>query len=214
MYLIGLTGPSGAGKGLFCKMLKDYGIESIDADAVYHSLLVPPSPCLDALCIEFGKDILSTDGTLNRRKLAAIVFSPENEEEKSARIATLNTITHGYVMRRTEEILRKHEENDVKAVIFDAPALYEAGADKQCNLLVTVIASKETRLRRIIERDGLSEEEAEKRIRAQHPDEFYTTRAHKVFSNDGTEEEFRSAVCTFYHDILLPRISASQGGIS
>ena len=208
MYLIGLTGPSGAGKGLFCKMLKDYGIESIDADAVYHSLLVPPSPCLDALSREFGEDILSADGTLNRRKLAAIVFSPENEEEKSARIATLNTITHGYVMRRTEEILQKHEENDVKAVIFDAPALYEAGADKQCNLLVTVIASKETRLRRIIERDGLSEEDAEKRIRAQQPDEFYTARAHKVFSNDGTEEEFRSAVRTYYEDVLLPRISA------
>lgn len=214
MLLIGLTGPSGAGKGLFCAALKEFGIESIDADAVYHSLLVPPSPCLDALSREFGRDILTEEGTLNRRKLADIVFSPENAEEKSAKIATLNAITHGYVMARTEEILREHEKNGVKAVIFDAPALYEAGADKRCDLLVTVIASRETRLRRIVERDRLSPADAEKRIRAQHEDEFYTARAHKVFSNDGTEEEFRSAVRTFCKDVLLPRISALHGGVS
>jgi dephospho-CoA kinase len=208
MLVIGLTGPSGAGKGLFCKELKNYGVESIDADAVYHSLLIPPSPCLDALSREFGKQILTEEGTLNRRKLADIVFSPENAEEKSARIATLNTITHGYVMHRIEEILKKHKKNGVKAVILDAPALYEAGADKQCDLIVTVIASRETRLRRIVERDRISPLDAQKRIRAQHPDEFYTARAHKVFFNDGGEEEFQSAVRTYYEDVLLPRISA------
>ena len=83
MLLIGLTGPSGAGKGLFCKVLKEYGIESIDADAVYHSLLIPPSPCLDALCNAFGKDILNQDQTLNRRRLADIVFSSEDPVKKA-----------------------------------------------------------------------------------------------------------------------------------
>ena len=214
MLLIGLTGPSGAGKGLFCKVLKEYGIESIDADAVYHSLLIPPSPCLDALCNTFGKDILNQDQTLNRRRLADIVFSSEDPVKKAEQIATLNSITHGYVMRRTEEILEEHKRNGVTAVIFDAPALYEAGADKRCDLLVTVIATAETRLRRIMERDHLSAADAQKRIRAQHPDEFYTSRAHKVFSNDGTEEEFCKSVQEFCRNVILPRISSSQGGVS
>jgi hypothetical protein len=84
-----------------------------------------------------------------------------------------------------------------RVVRFLRGALYEAGADKRCDLLVTVIATAETRLRRIIERDHLSAEDAQKRIRAQHPDEFYTARAHKVFSNDGTEDEFRKSVQEF-----------------
>lgn len=208
MLLIGLTGPSGAGKGAFCRILLDkYGIPSIDADALYHALLVPPSPCLDVLANVFGGEILNPDGTLNRKALASIVFSSGEEAVRQKRIEELNSITHHFVLNRTDALLREMEASGVKAAIFDAPALYESGADQWCHLLVTVLADKETRIQRITERDGLTREAAEMRVRAQHPDEFYTKNAHAVLLNNGTPAEFEAAVSAFYKKNLQSRLS-------
>ena len=106
MLVIGLTGPSGAGKGEVSRMLLALGIPVIDADEVYHALLVPPSPCLDAIASAFGKQVLRADGTLDRKALSAIVFSD------AAQLQNLNRITHGFVMERIrqelEEIGRAH----------------------------------------------------------------------------------------------------------
>ncbi|MBO5269700.1 MAG: dephospho-CoA kinase [Clostridia bacterium] len=191
MFLIGLTGPTGAGKGALCRYLNTaYGIPSIDADAVYHDLLVPPSPCLDALAAEFGAEILCEDRTLDRKKLASIVFSSEDPSLRAARTKRLNEITHGFVMKKTAEILDEMEKRGERVVIFDAPALYEANADRICSLVVAVLADRETRISRIIARDGLSREQAEMRVRAQHPDTFYTERADAVLYNNGSVSAF------------------------
>lgn len=202
MLIIGLTGPTGSGKGLFCRALLPLGIPSIDLDAVYHELLVPPSLCLDALTDAFGKEILNENGTLNRKALAAIVFNPEDPEVRASRITRLNGITHGFVMDRAFEILDEMQSRGVKAAILDAPALYEAGADKHCDLNVTVLASPETRVRRIMERDKLTEAEATARVSAQHPDSFYTERADAVLTNDLSAEEFISLARRFAEERL------------
>ena len=208
MLLIGLTGPSGSGKGAFCRiLLEKYGIASIDADAVYHELLVPPSPCLDALKNAFGAEILESDGALNRKKLAALVFSPEDESVREARIGELNGITHRYVLDKTKELLGNAEKQGAKAMIFDAPALYESGADQWCDLVVAVTASHEVRLRRIMDRDGLTAEAAEMRIRGQHPEHFYTDPATAVIRNDGSREDLEHAVTEFYESCLKDRLS-------
>lgn len=208
MLLIGLTGPSGAGKGLFCRILLDrYGIGSIDADAVYHALLVPPSPCLDALCETFGEEILREDGTLDRKKLASIVFSPEDATVRNARIEKLNTITHHFVLDRCDEILKKAARDGKAAMILDAPALFEAGADRRCDLLVAVTADRDVRIARITARDGISEEAAVMRVRSQHDNAFYESRVHAVLRNNGTEEDFTAAVSDFYDTHLKERLS-------
>lgn len=207
MLIIGLTGPSGAGKGLFSQIMREkYSIDSIDADEVYHALLIPPSPCLDQLCERFGKEILSPDGTLDRSALARIVFSPEDTSERENRINDLNAITHRFVVKEIERLLTETEKKGTRCVILDAPTLYESGLDKRCGLLVTVTADKETRVSRITERDRLSEEAARLRIRGQKNGDFYESRADTVLYNDGTPEEFERTVSAFYDAYVSPHL--------
>ena len=99
MFIFGLTGPSGAGKGTITELFAKYKVYSVDTDAVYHRLLIPPSACLDELTARFGTGVLSPDGSLNRQALAAVVFSDDNA------LADLNAITHKYILARTKEAL-------------------------------------------------------------------------------------------------------------
>ena len=210
MLKIGLTGPSGAGKGLVCSVLeRTYGIPSIDADRVYHGLLIPPSDCLSALSEAFGREILNGDGTLHRAALAAVVFSCPDAELRSERIARLNAITHPHVLKKMREIAEAYRQSGTAAVILDAPALYESGLSEECDLTVAVTARPETRLLRIMERDGIPMERARARIRAQGSDAFYTERADAVLHNDGTADEFERQILAFYNEHIAPRIPSA-----
>ena len=180
MKVIGLTGPSGVGKGWVCQYLSQFNIPSIDTDAVYHKLLVPPSPCLNELVTTFGQQILS-NGNLNRAALATIVFSDPQK------LKQLNTITHKYILARTDVLLSTYREKGHPAAIVDAPALFESGYNVNCDFVITVLADKELRLKRIIKRDGISAQAAEKRLNAQKPDEFYSSRAKYTVVNNGDD---------------------------
>ena len=188
MLVIGLTGPSGAGKSEVADLLHRNGLSVIDADAVYHALLLPPSPCLDELCARFGTEILNTDGTLNRPYLGSIVFS--NPEA----LADLNAIAHRYVMDEIRAVLRGYERLGTRAVVIDAPQLFEAGADALCDTVVSVLAARETRIGRIMERDGIDREGATRRIDAQKSDVFFREHSDHVIENDGARDALTSAV--------------------
>ncbi|MBE6600124.1 MAG: dephospho-CoA kinase [Ruminococcaceae bacterium] len=179
LKIIGLTGPSGSGKSLFCKLLSDRGAKTIDADKVYHSLLVPPSPCLDKLEKRFGSGIIRADGTLDREVLASIVFASGAEGELEA----LNEITLGTVIEKIKSMISELDPV-TPAVVVDAPTLFESGFDRDCDLTVALIADRETRLMRIIERDGIERSKAEARINAQKNDEFYLENCDIVIYND------------------------------
>ena len=179
MLVIGLTGPSGAGKGEVARLLASHSSPVVDADRVYHQLLVPPSPCLDALCAHFGTQILSNEGTLDRVALGAIVFSDPNA------LADLNAIAHRFVMDRVRAILAEWKAAGVSAAVLDAPQLFEAGADRDCDTIVAVLADKHVRLARIMKRDGISAERAEARMKAQLSDEFFRAHAQHVIENEG-----------------------------
>lgn len=198
MKVIGLTGPSGSGKGEFSRHLAGYGIPSIDADAVYHALLLPPSECLDELVSTFGKEILFSDGTLDRHALSEIVFT------SGERLETLNSITHKFVIEEIESIIDKYEHSGTSAVIIDAPLLFEANVDKRCDITIAVIADRETRLPRIIARDGLSREDAEMRIANQPDDSFYKKRATLTVFNDGGEQLLKKEAERIYKEVILP----------
>ena len=178
MLVIGLTGPSGAGKSTVGKIFTTFGLPVLNADAIYHTLLTPPSECLSDLTECFGRGILAPDGTLNRHALAEIVFDDPRDLEK------LNHITHSHVLRDARKSLKKLRDEGVPAAVFDAPQLFESGADRECNIIISVIASEEIRLHRILERDGISKEAALKRIHAQKSERFFRTHSDYVIENN------------------------------
>ncbi len=197
--IIGLTGPSGAGKTTFCQITADLGIKSIDTDALYHSLLVPPSPCLDELKEEFGEKILDSEGRLDRPRLAAIVFGEGGE----SKLQKLNEITHKYVLGVSRSIIKDADKNGEKAIIVDAPALFESGFDKECDFTVCVLADKGARLGRIVCRDKITEDLAKLRIDAQKSDDFYSDNSDYTVINNGSPELMKSDIQSILSDMGL-----------
>ena len=190
MLTIGLTGPSGAGKGLVASLFARYGVPSIDTDAVYHALLMPPSACLDELVERFGQQVLRPDGTLDRAALSAVVFDPANADG----LADLNRISHRHVLARVREMLNDYEQTGTPAVLVDAPQLFESGFDAECDKVLSVIAPRELRLARIIERDGLSPERATARLDAQLSEQIFRERSDGIIVNDGAPEALDAEV--------------------
>lgn len=182
MLVIGLTGPTGAGKGCVADLFSALGLPVLNADQIYHALLIPPSPCLDELTDHFGKEILTESGTLNRQALGAIVFS--NAEE----LATLNTITHHYVMAEIRKRLDQLRREEAIAAVIDAPQLFEAGADRDCNVIISVLADPALRMDRIIRRDAIDADTAIKRISSQKSDAFFRTHSDYVIENNESPE--------------------------
>ena len=167
MKVIGLCGGSGSGKSAVAKIFASHNIPIIDTDAIYHSLTSMPSECLDELCAEFGDEIVK-EGALYRPALAKIVFESENAAERRRR---LNEITHKFVMKEVRDELSDYLSQGKTLCVVDIPLLFESGFDKECDLTVAVIADREIRLDRIVMRDGISREAAERRINSQISDD-------------------------------------------
>ena len=184
MKIVGLCGGSGAGKGFVGQIFADGGIPVIDTDAVYHGLVSGKSPCLDELRATFGDGIIAHDGSLDRVKLAAIAFSDEHNHKM------LNKIAHRHVLDKVREIISELESDGARAVLVDAPMLFESGFDSECDLVIGVIADEKTRLKRIIERDGISEERAIARISSQLPNDELIKRCDVIIENNGTDSLF------------------------
>jgi dephospho-CoA kinase len=200
MKIIGLTGQSGAGKGTVASLFAEHGIPSIDTDAVYHELLIPPSACLDELVNEFTDAILATDGTLDRAVLASLVFEPTEQGHKHHQ--RLNEITHRYVIDRTIAILSEYEKQGCRAAIIDAPLLIEAGLHKRCDHVIAVLADREIRISRLIQRDNLSREQICQRLDAQPDISFYVEHADVLIYNEGTTQELRSSFPSLLPEVL------------
>ena len=178
MKILGLTGQSGAGKTLFAKMLTEKGHPCINADELYHSMLIPPSKVLDAIKTTFGEEFLLPDGSLDRKKLGRHVFL--NKE----RLTLLNETVLPIVTEKIAEIANQHQKAGATLLIIDAPTLFESGYDKSCDMTVSIIAPKESRTDRIADRDNISLEDAILRTNAQKDDSFYYERSDYVIVND------------------------------
>ena len=178
MKRIGLTGTSGSGKGYVSACFAGYGIESVDTDAVVHRLYRENRECIDAIESAFGA-VRAADGSVDRKKLAAIVFA---DPEK---LSVLNAIVHGYVRAEVERICEKRASEGCEVLLIDAPQLYEAGMDALCDAVIAVVAPESLRLERICARDGIDPAAALQRICNQHPDAFFEARADYVIRNDG-----------------------------
>lgn len=192
--VLGLTGPTGAGKSEAAKIFAQEGCTIIDCDRVAREVTNTDCDCLEKLRQAFGGEIFSSDGSLNRRKLAAIAFATRENELR------LNAITHPPIMRRVRAAIN---QADTQAVVLDAPLLFESGADALCSQTIAVTADQEIRCARIMARDGITEEEALRRISAQQPEAFYQKKAGVVLKNNGDAVAFEAAarnwIRTFLH---------------
>lgn len=197
MKVIGITGPTGAGKTTALNALKDLGGRVVDCDAVYHDLLVSNEPMRQELRTRFGADVFLTDGALDRKALGAIVF-----EDQQA-LDDLNAITHKYVGIAVDEFIEQAQRAGVAAVAIDAIALIESGIANRCHCTVAVTAPDEVRVRRIMAREGISEEYARLRVNAQKKEEWFRANCTYVLVNDCADAAaFQVRARTLFEQII------------
>ena len=182
MKVIGLCGGSGSGKGTVSSIFKKHGIPSIDTDALYREMTSGDSPCMQALKDAFGNEIVNADGGLDRAGLAAVVFG------NAEKLKLLNRIAHSFILDETRRILGEYRSAGYEATIVDAPVLYESGFDSECDTVICVVADTDARVRRIIQRDGISRVAAEQRINSQIPDSELVSKCdYAVYNNSGPD---------------------------
>lgn len=197
MKVIGITGPTGAGKTSALRALQALGASVIDCDAVYHHLTVHSKPMLDELRERYGDGIFDEAGALQRKALGAIVFS--NEEA----LNDLNAITHRYVSGAVDEEIRKAREEGRPAAAVDAIALLESDLAHKCCCTVAVTADDEVRVGRIMNRDGISEEYARMRIAAQKPSVWFEEHCDHTLRNNGSDrEEFFNRAKALFEELI------------
>lgn len=189
--LIGLTGGTGAGKSSALAALEDLGGTVLDCDAVYHQMLRTDPALREAITAAFGP-VFCPDGSLDRQKLGTLVFSDH------AALDRLNAIVHEYL---PPELLRRAQGHTL--VGLDAISLMESGLGRLCACTVAVLAPAEDRVRRIMARDGISEDYARLRISAQQPDAFYRERCSHILENNcATPAQFRDQARIFFRSML------------
>lgn len=182
--IIGLTGGIGSGKSSVAAILEEQGFLRVDADEVSRTLTQDGSPMLDKIAELFGKDFVK-NGKLDRRALASLVFSDQDE------LSRLNKLMHDEILKGCLEMMAANPEKDA---VFEVPQLFEAGWERYCDYVWVVCADIEKRIARVVKRDGLSEAEILARISKQMSDEERRMRADVVIYNNGDEEELRGDV--------------------
>lgn len=182
MERIGLTGMSGSGKSFVSSLFEEFGIPVINTDRLVHTLYREKNPCTEALAACFGSQILDEDHAINRRVLAEIVF-----RDKQA-LALLNATVHPFVIAACREAWALWEKAGKRAVVIEAPQLFEAGLDKLCDCVVAVIASRDTCLKRILLRDHLSVEQVEQRLCNQYDEAFFLDKADFCIRNEENDD--------------------------
>jgi dephospho-CoA kinase len=192
MIIVGLTGGVGTGKSTVTNFFRELGAYIIDWDELAREVTRPHLKAWKEIVEYFGRDILNEDLSINRQKLAEIVFS---DKEK---VTKLNQIVHPEVFREDERITNEIKNLDFNALIIkDIPLLFEVARPISVDKVVVVSASEQTQLRRL-EKKGMSRKDAENRIRSQLPLEEKIKSADFVINNDGPPEETKRQVEKIY----------------
>lgn len=196
MIIIGITGPTGAGKTTALGEVEKLGGAVIDCDAVYHDLLESDKALQCRLEQEFG-DIRDDSGAVDRKKLGAIVFGDPEKLER------LNAIAQRATVDRTRLLLEECRAKGMPLAAVDAIGLLESGLGELCHATVAVVAPPEVRVARIMAREGISQDYAWSRVRAQKPDSYFTGGCGYTLNNDcATGAEFAARARALLESIL------------
>lgn len=186
--ILGITGNIAAGKSSVATWLAEYGYPLVSADRLAREVVAPGSPVLRQLTQRFGAEVLNADGSLNRQKLAAEVFAnPEARRE-------LEALTHPAIARLAVERLEALREAGHELILYEAPLLFEAGAEGRVDKVLVVTIDPQIQLQRLMDRDGFTRHQAEQRISAQMPQAQKMARADFLIDNSGTPESCRRQI--------------------
>lgn len=197
MKIIGVTGSIASGKSTVTRALRALGAAVVDADAIVHELQRPGAPVTLAIGREFGPGVIRPDGSLDRAALGQIVFGDP------ARRKALEGIVHPAVRERIWQEVERCRAEGRPAVVLDIPLLFESGWDRLVDEVWVVYVDRETQKARLMARDGLSPEEAERRITAQMDLETKRARAHRVIDNRGSEAQTRLQVAEAWKAVTM-----------
>lgn len=187
--VIGLTGGIGTGKSTAAAFLKEKGFAHVDADEISRGLTADGSPMLDILNNVFGPEgemgqpgaeIIRADGSLDRKGLAAMVFTDKNKKQK------LDELMFGAVIEEIDIQIKDAKQNkNLPGVLLDVPLLFEAGLDDRCDEILLIVADMDVRIDRVCKRDGATPEEVKARIRNQMSDEEKIAKSDIIVDNSG-----------------------------
>lgn len=190
---IGLTGGIGCGKTTAAKRFAALGARVYHADEISRHALDPCGDCYGRVVAIFGMDVVRDDGTIDRRRLAEIVFADVIKRH------ALNDIIHPYVINELLSRAEKDLKDDPNGIaVFEVPLLFESGMDRQMDANIVIVCDEEARIQRVMERDQLTREQVLSRVRAQMPEEEKRKRADYILENNGPHESLLQQVDTLY----------------
>ena len=196
MIIIGLTGGIGSGKSSVAAMFKDEGAYVIDFDYLARVVVEPDTPAWRDIVDYFGQEILFPDRTLNRSKLAEIVFSDALSRK------ALEGFTHPRIFEKRDILLKDIKAKDSQAiVIVDVPLLFELSLNKNFDTIILVYVSRDIQIERTIKRDDILKEEVEKRLKAQINIEKKKLLSDYIINNEGSLKNTRDQVRKVNHEL-------------
>jgi|SRR5690625_4197954 len=196
MLRVGLTGGIGSGKSAVAERLARHGALVVDADRIAREVVEPGTSGLEEIVAEFGTEMLTEDGSLDRPCLGEVVFSD------SAKLAKLNAIVHPRVGKRTEELMARASADAV--VVYDVPLLVENGLGGLYDVVVVVDVPEDQQVARVAENRGMDEDQIRARIKAQATRDQRRAAADIVIDNSGTPEELDTKVAEVWERLRAP----------
>ena len=176
--VLGITGRSGAGKSIICNMLKEkYMVKVINADQIARKLSKKGTNYLLEIIKVFGKDIIDEDGELRRKRLAEIIYTDSKKREE------LNNCTFKYIKKEIEKQINSEKNKEI-TIIIDAPLLFECELNILCDKVIGIISQRDLQIERIVARDNIDYDDAEKRLNAQETNEFFIEKCDEIIENN------------------------------